>query len=310
MKKYTIILVITLLFFACNNYEKAGVLLFVDDNPIYIEEYFANIERKKNLWNYYESSSNYEQEMKYHVLRELIIDKVLMNYGERAGISISEEDINLQLSEIIGEKELLSSDMVNLLRDTYTIEYILANALKDRIDVTDEDIEPYLRNMDERQLTPPSIFLIEFIFDNEASAEEFFERVSELEDIDEILEKYNIYKLSNPNTDMNLLGYVSYYESYDIITDIDEIEVNSFSEVIEGISGFHLYFISDKREAKIITEQEKYQRAYLSAKIAIEREQKEIFLKELINRTNFTIVVEDDSLSLIIDRIKREFEEL
>lgn len=311
MKRYFKIIIYFLLFIlhfgftACRVDNHQGVLMFIDDGPIYVEEFYQNLEKKKDLWYYYESALNQDFELKYNVLKELIIERLVLNYGEREAITMEEDHANDFLLRTIGEYEHLSNETRQDFIRTLLINYILRSAISEEMGMF--TFKP--DSLSGQSQESCRVFLLEFLFDSKECAQEFRGLFNEAEDlkIGKIIEEYNIFNADNPHSDLNILGYVPLNHATHLFAEDEEVLEHSFTTIIEGTAGFMFYYINDKREGRVMSEEELYYRNYLRFKVDKEREAKDRFIKEQFSYAEIRLLVEDDQINKILSRIKREF---
>ncbi len=285
----------------------SSIMLYIGDEILYVDEYYSMLQSKREGWNYYESSTANDGELKYMVLRELIIEKMILDYGRNNNKMPDDSDFYKALEGIFGGSDYFSEESLREFRRSFQADFILSSAIKDRIKINEEEVRESLKDLGDRVLEPASLFLVEFVFDNESDASDLYERVVHMDNLDDILCQYSEFELSNPNTDLNIIGYIPEEKARGIIGSEEEPLENTFSSIIEGSQGYLIYFIKDKRPEIMMTANEKYERALLSARIDREREEKERFLKELYNRTNIKIVVNDEEIDSIVKKINTEF---
>ncbi len=293
----------------CRSVEKeTSVMLYINEEPVLVGEFYSLLQDKKEDWDFYEGSSGTDFELKHMVLRELIIEKIIIEYGMKRNIEPEEDDFYEAINSVFGDAEYFNiEENIDDLKRNYMADYILAAAIENEVTVTDEEIEDYSGKILNRTLEPESLFLIEFHFDNELNAGEFLELVENMDEFEMISEAFHEYKLSNPNADMNILGYLPVEKAGDMLKGLQDMGLNSFSGIIEGSDGFMLYYIRDRKEEKMMTEKDIRDRAMLSIKIEKEREAKNRFIKELFKKAEIRIIVNDKDISEIIEKINREF---
>ncbi len=201
--------------------------------------------------------------MKINLLNQLIEKKILTAEAEKLGITVSKEEIDAEVENIIGEypdskvfNEKVKEIDIDISQWRKEIEYkILLGKLIEAVaskgvKITPEEVEKYYNEHRYEYDTPKKVRALQIMVETRAEADMVMELILGGEDFSELAKTYSISPDSTKGGD---LGYFSIDEmppDFEIVFDMKPEEV---SNVVESPYGFHIFKVIDIREAKDMT---------------------------------------------------------
>ena len=240
------------------------VLATIDGMTITVMDFKSAIDKlKTGLPNEEEIDEERARVMKINLLNQLIEKKILMAEAEKLGITVSKEEIDAEVENIIGEypdskvfNEKVKEIDIDISQWRKEIEYkillgkLIEAVASEGLEVTPEEVETYYDEHQYEYDTPKKVRALQIMVETIAEAEMVFDLILEGDDFSELAKTYSISPDSTRGGD---LGYFSIDEmppDFEIVFDMKPEEV---SKVIESPYGFHIFKVIDIREAKDMT---------------------------------------------------------
>lgn len=284
MKK-TFLLTIFLLFVSLPvfaDYQKLdGIVAIVDEDVITqsdISQKLALAEANMSRQEVRRRPS--EEELRQQVLDRLIIESLQLQMARRAGIRVSDEQLNQAMSTIarrngfelaefrdeLASQGIAFEDMREQVREEIMIQQVQQGYLRERIQISDREVENFLASAEGRNITRPRYHLTHVLLplDENASADKVAQANARLADI-----RYKVIHndlafrelmTGNPYPELNLSGTDFGWREVDelpsLFADIAlTMERGEISEPIRSGAGWHLLRLLDSTASANIVEQ-------------------------------------------------------
>ena len=240
------------------------ILATIDGMTITVQEFKSAIEKLKTG---IPSEEGIDEErarvIKINLLNQLIEKKILTAEAEKLGITVSTEEIDAEVENIIGEypdskvfNEKVKEIDIDIDQWRKEIEYkillgkLIEAVASEGIEVTSEEVEKYYNEHQYEYDTPKKVRALQIMVETRAEADMVMELIVGGEDFSELAKTYSISPDSAKGGD---LGYFSIDEmppDFEIVFDMKPEEISS---VVESPYGFHIFKVIDIREAKDMT---------------------------------------------------------
>jgi foldase protein PrsA len=199
-------------------------------------------------------------------LDQLITKQLILQEGKAAGITISEEELDLEIQSIIDESfqgveenflAALNYYGISLdsFREDARLNLLVRQIALSRIDPSQEEARQYFE--ENRQLfeQPEKVEARHILVETEDAANEIFALLMAGEDFVELASENSI-DLSNKDDG----GYLGYFGRGVMVKEFEEaafsLEVGAFSDPVQTSFGFHIIEILDRSEAEEIVFEE------------------------------------------------------
>ena len=214
------------------------------------------------------------------VLERLVINRIQLQRAERLGIKISDETLNVALSNVAQRNNTTLSELPTMLaregvdytsyraemRDQLAIEQLRQRDVAGRIGITPRELDEYLERQEGRAFQNQEFNLSQILISISASAtaEEVEAAEKEITDIYEKLqagESFVEMAITHSEGQKSLEGgALGWRKGEEIPTLFAEIvpglEIGQVSEPIRSASGFHLVRLDDRRGGDPIMQQQ------------------------------------------------------
>ncbi|MBI3397739.1 MAG: peptidylprolyl isomerase [Deltaproteobacteria bacterium] len=244
-------------------------------------------------------------EAKSKVLDQLIEKKLVEQAANKAGISVSEKEIDNAIEDVkgqnnIGQEELLRALAKNgltyksyreQLKEQIRQVKFINKQFRSNIRIADEDVEAYYKHNQDRFSGPPMhrLRIISFTSTEQGKMKEIEKKANEVvamyrkgEDFAKLALEYS----QGPNAkDGGDLGYVKQGELDKTIEDaVTKLNIGEISDIIKTSTGLHIIRVIDKRkgEPKPIAEVEGEIRNIIFQRITDERYK--LWLEEMMKK--------------------------
>lgn len=192
------------------------------------------------------------------VLNSLISDRIVNWEAEKQNISISEEEMQKELNEVIEQSGGQEQFELTLETYGYTQEDIKQNIakslkieklLESDITITEEEMTAYFEENRETFSIKEQVKASHILVDSEEKAQEVIQKLSSGSDFAELAKEYST-DISN-NQQGGELGYFSRGEMIQEFEDAAfSLEAGTISKPIKTDFGYHIIKIEEKKEAK------------------------------------------------------------
>lgn len=297
---------------ASAEYQKLdGIVAIVDEDVISesdvrlkIQVARENLARQQNL-----PRQPSEQEIRKQVIDRLILESLQLQMAERAGISVTDEQLNQAMQNIASRNgftlaqfrdELQSqgvdyTTMREQIRKDMLIQQVQQGNLRNRIQVTDEEVDNFLASSEGQKLTGEQYHLAHILLPvaEQADKAEEQQAKAELEDIRRQLQQgqldfaslvqgmtVNGHKLSGTD-----FGMQNPDQLPSLFADAaKKLAAGQISAPLRSGAGWHLLYLADKKGGNTIIHQEKARHILIQPSEVRDMEQARALADELHQR--------------------------
>ena len=244
-------------------------------------------------------------QLREQVIEQLVLESIQIQYATRAGIRIDDNTLNDYITEIAGDnglsfdelrRELESSGSYELYRENLRSQIIISEferrAVNQRIDITRQEIENYLRSEAGEATILPEFHLANILIEATGTTEDarrreladfLYQRIQDGDSIPAILAEGQVLGIRLSGSDM---GWRKIEEVPSIFRDVViEMSAGEVHEPIENSSGFHLVQVLETRGGASLTVPQSHVRHILIAPNEIRTEEQAVALiNELYDR--------------------------
>ena len=193
------------------------------------------------------------------VTEKLIIEELQLQMADRAGVRISDAELNLTLSRLAANNQLSLEEFVVFVEengDSYEdlreqmrremrIQRIQRGRVNSSIDITEKEFESFLATDETLSALDPELLVRQILVKNLSTANEIIELLDNGSDFAEIAKEKSIS--SNAQTG----GLLNWRKAVDMPELFEKALVNQsigfISEPLESGSGYHILKLEDKR---------------------------------------------------------------
>ncbi len=211
-------------------------------------------------------------------LDRLILESIQLQMGQRAGVRISDAQLNDSISRIAARNNMnleqfrnkLESDgrsyqaMREDVRREFVIQRVQQGNVNQKVQITDEEVENFLQSEEGRKLTAEEYHLVHALLavsgepgsaEDRAAAEQvnaLYTRIAAGESFDEVLSGSGLPIQGGD------LGWRSRENLPSLFADVaPSLRIGETSAPIRSASGYHLVFLVEKRGGEMMVQQTK-----------------------------------------------------
>jgi len=255
---------ITLILAFCSfSYAKVEVLdriaIIVDDGVV-MESQVNNTVR--DITRRYEEQNLQKPPIdviKEQVQEKLIIEELQLQMADRAGIRISDSELNITMSRLASNNQMTLEDFIVFIEengDSYEelreqmrremrIQRIQRGRVNSRIDITENEFEAFLATDESLEALEPELLVRQILVKNIKTAEDVIELINNGGEFSEIAREFSI----SSNAESG--GLINWRKSIDMPQLFEKALKNQsigyITNPLESGSGFHILKIEDKR---------------------------------------------------------------
>ena len=202
------------------------------------------------------------------VLDDLIKRTLILQEAERKGLSVSEEEIDEEIAEIINQfgseeefYEVLKEygDNIDDLRERISIDKLLQKVVMEEIDIDDEELESFFRDNSQWFDEPEEIRLKHILVDTDEEAAEVRSRLDAGDSFEELVAEFSKDDFTREEG-----GDLGYAMRGDLAQQFDEsfeevafsLREGEYSIPIESYRGLHILKVTEYQEGKTADFQE------------------------------------------------------
>ena len=255
---------ITLILAFCSfSYAKVEVLdriaIIVDDGVV-MESQVNNTVR--DITRRYEEQNLQKPPIdviKEQVQEKLIIEELQLQMADRAGIRISDSELNITMSRLASNNQMTLEDFIVFIEengDSYEdlreqmrremrIQRIQRGRVNSRIDITENEFEAFLATDESLGALEPELLVRQILVKNIKTAEDVIELINNGGEFSEIAREFSI----SSNAESG--GLINWRKSIDMPQlfekALNKQSIGYITNPLESGSGFHILKIEDKR---------------------------------------------------------------
>ena len=197
--------------------------------------------------------------LRNEVIEKLIIDELQLQMAERAGIKISDSELNDTFIRIAGNNNMSLEEFINYLKSQGTsyedlredirnqmlIQRVQQGRVASEIEITDKEFEGFLETNESLESLQPEIQLGQILVKSIADAEKISQKIKSGEDFQQLAKEFSesasaqnggILEWKRPTEMANLFASA-----------IDGKDKNWVSEPLKSGAGYHIIKLIDKR---------------------------------------------------------------
>ena len=197
--------------------------------------------------------------LRNEVIEKLIIDELQLQMAERAGIKISDSELNDTFIRIAGNNNMSLEEFINFLKSQGTsyedlredirnqmlIQRVQQGRVASEIEITDKEFEGFLETNESLESLQPEIQLGQILVKSIEDAEKISQKIKSGEDFQQLAKEFSesasaqnggILEWKRPSEMANLFASA-----------IDGKDKNWVSEPLKSGAGYHIIKLIDKR---------------------------------------------------------------
>lgn len=247
------------------------VIAIVDDSVVLSSELETRLQNVKARFADQPQQLPPDEELKEQLLERLIIETIQLQLAQRFGISPTEEQVNQSFAQMANSQGMSPEEMISQIqaqgesvtsimrgiRRELTIQQLQQAAVNDRIEITDAEIDNFLRST-EGQFWQSSSLNLQHIQINLASNADPGQVASAQGTADAVIENLEAgqpfenmaVQYSNGPTalDGGNIGWRRLMEfPQEIREALEETEVGGYTEPVRSSGGLHIFKVLDER---------------------------------------------------------------
>ena len=255
---------ITLILAFCSfSYAKVEVLdriaIIVDDGVV-MESQVNNTVR--DITRRYEEQNLQKPPIdviKEQVQEKLIIEELQLQMADRAGIRISDSELNITMSRLASNNQMTLEDFIVFIEengDSYEelreqmrremrIQRIQRGRVNSRIDITENEFEAFLATDESLGALEPELLVRQILVKNIKTAEDVIELINNGGEFSEIAREFSISSNAESGGLINWRKLIDMPQLFE--KDLKKQSMGDITNPLESGSGFHILKIEDKR---------------------------------------------------------------
>mgnify|MGYP001313087635 FL=1 len=193
------------------------------------------------------------------VTEKLIIEELQLQMADRAGVRISDAELNLTLSRLAANNQLSLEEFVVFVEengDSYEdlreqmrremrIQRIQRGRVNSSIDITEKEFESFLATDETLSALDPELLVRQILVKNLSTANEIIELLDNGSDFAEIAKEKSISSNAQTGGLLNWRKAVDMPELFEKA--LEDQSIGFISEPLESGSGYHILKLEDKR---------------------------------------------------------------
>jgi len=245
------------------------------------------------------------------IRERLIIEELQIQLAERAGIKISDAELNITITRIAQNNELTLNEFIDFLdeggsyedfreqiRKEMTIQRVQGAKVGSNINITEKEFEAFLATDESLNSLQPELLVRQILLNKEALATELKGKIDSGENFETLAKQYS---QSSTASNGGLMSWRRLSEMPGLFAEnLSNKSVGYVSNPIESGSGFHILKLEDKRGEFVQFEDQWEVRHILMMPTAIRNEEdtkKEInsIRERIINGEDFDVLAKEFS---------------
>ena len=252
------------------------IIAIVDDDVILASELDSAVKRARINLTRAKHDIPPPAELRRHVFDQLVLDSLQLQIAKRAGVRISDSELNDQLERIAEQNNMtleqfsqsLSKDGIpypelrEQLRREMLIKRVQQGSVSERVQITDQEIDNFLQSPEGKAITAPQYHVLHALLpvgdgDDVAAVQKFADQLTKRlragENFDEVTATKGPVKVVK-----NDLGWHSSEELPTLVAQtVQDMKAGEVADPIHNASGFHIIELAEVRGKGEVIEQTK-----------------------------------------------------
>ena len=197
--------------------------------------------------------------LKEQTIEKLIIDELQLQMAERAGIRISDTELNNTIARIASSNGMTLEQFISYLstegesydvlrenvKKEMTIQRIQRGRVGSMINITDKEFDAFLATDESLKELEPELQVRQILVKNLDKAEEVITKIENGSDFSELAKEFSISSNASKGGIMNWRKISDMPTLY--AKALDDLDVGQNSSPLESGAGFHILKVEDKR---------------------------------------------------------------
>ena len=193
------------------------------------------------------------------VKEKLIIEELQLQMADRAGIKISDAELNITMSRLASNNGMTLEGFIQFIEDNgdsyeelreqmrreMRIQRIQRGRVNSSIDITEKEFEAFLATDESLKLLEPEILVRQILVKDIKSANEVIAEINNDGDFGEIAKRVSISSNASSGGLMNWRKVIDMPQLFEKA--LEKQSIGFISEPLESGSGFHILKLEDKR---------------------------------------------------------------
>ena len=294
MKKTSLILTLCL---SINLYSKIEILdriaIIVDDGVVMESQIEFGLDELVKRYEQQNIPKPSLDDLKEQVIESLIIEELQLQLAERAGVRISDSELNDSIIRIARNNQMELEQFISFIEnsgDSYEefrenvrkqmiIQRIQRGRVQSEISITEKEFDAFLKTDESLKELEPELFVRQILVKTLIEAEKVISRIANGENFTDLAKEISISGNAINGGAMNWRKLSEMPELFS--TALQNKKMNEITEPIESGAGYHILKLEDKRGPFVQYEDQWFSRHILLAPSAIRSE--EATLQEINN---------------------------
>ena len=248
------------------------------------------------------------------IKERLIIEELQLQLADRAGVKISDAELNSSFSRLAANNEMTLEEFISFIEsngDSYEevretmrkemrIQRIQRGRVNSNIEITEKEFEAFLATDESLGELEPELQVRQILVKNENIANRIIGLINEGSSFSELAKEYSISSNASNGGLMDWRKAIDMPELFE--NALKDKSIGHISEPLESGSGFHILKLEDKRGQFVQFEDQWNARHILLIPSAIRsNDETEIQLKEIRQR-----VIEGDDFGLLAEEFSED----
>ena len=286
MKKTSLILTLCL---SINLYSKIEILdriaIIVDDGVVMESQIEFGLEELVKRYEQQNIPKPSLDNLKEQVIESLIIEELQLQLAERAGVRISDSELNDSIIRIARNNQMELEQFISFIEnsgDSYEefrenvrkqmiIQRIQRGRVQSEISITEKEFDAFLKTDESLKELEPELFVRQILVKTLIEAEKVISRIANEENFTDLAKEISISGNAINGGAMNWRKLSEMPELFS--TALQNKKMNEITEPIESGAGYHILKLEDKRGPFVQYEDQWFSRHILLAPSAIRSEE-------------------------------------
>lgn len=207
------------------------------------------------------------------VLEQLIMEKLVEQEARKNNISFTDDEIEQEVTQelanwaeefgseeqlelLLGQTGLTMDEVKESLRKELPIKLKLERLYGDQIEVTDEEIEQYYENYSDQFHEEEQVEASHILVETEEEAREILAQLHNGADFAELAQEHSMDGSAASGGSLGYFGRGRMVEPFE--NTAFALEIGEISDVVESEFGYHIIKVTDKKEEKTYSLEEKW----------------------------------------------------